>query len=156
VRPKGGELQTLEGEGLLFVLSGLGPSGRMAGKATRARGRLLMREALELSLYSFRYLDDVTMVAVMLPPPESSDGSATTTGNEQPRAIFYRPGDLLPQLQVPLARTLSPETPSPKTMTKPEAARVDSLALRNLFLATIQPLEDDLSYLVLVEPDTIS
>jgi hypothetical protein len=156
VRPKGGELQTLEGDGLLFVLSGLGPSGRVTGKATRARGRLLMREALELALYSFRYLDDVTMVAVMLPPAGGGDGGAGTTNSQQARAIFYRPGDLLAQLEVPLSKTLSPKTPSPKTMTKPEAARVDSLALRNLFLATIQPLENDLSYLVLVEPDTVS
>jgi hypothetical protein len=156
VRPKGGELQTLEGDGLLYVLSGLGPNGRLPGKATKARGRLLMREALELALYSFRYLDDITMVAIMLPPPGTGGSGAATTANEQTRAIFYRPGDLLEQLQVPLSKTLSSKTPSPKTMTKPEAARVDSLALRNLFLASIQPLEGDLSYLVLVEPDTIS
>jgi hypothetical protein len=156
VRPKGGELQTLEGDGLLYVLSGLGPSGRLTGKATKERGRLLMREALELSLYSFRYLDDVTMVAVLLPPPAADDTKPTSTDPDQLRAIFYRPGDLLAQLQVPLSRTLSPKAPTPKTIAKPEAARIDSLALRNLFLATVQALDNDNSYLVLVEPDTIS
>jgi hypothetical protein len=155
VRPKGGDLQTLEGDGLLYVLSGLGPDGRVSGKATRERGRLLMREALELSLYSFRYLDDVTMVAVMLPPP-GNDGSKPATAANQTRAIFYRPGDLLPELQVPLSKTLSADTPTAKTIPKPEAARIDSLALRNLFLATIQQLDSDLNYLVLVEPDTVS
>jgi hypothetical protein len=157
VRPKGGQLETLEGDGLLYVLSGLGPDGRLNGKATRERGRLLMREALELSLYSFRYLDDVTMVAVML-PPAGNDGSkpSTTANSSQARALFYRPGDLLGELQVPLARTLSAKTPTPKTIAKPEAARIDSLALRNLFLATVQQLDSDLSYLVLVEPDTVS
>jgi hypothetical protein len=40
-------------------------------------------------------------------------------------------------------------------MTEAEAERVDSLTLRNLFLASIQPLEADRSYLVLVEPDTV-
>jgi hypothetical protein len=155
VRPKGGDLETLEGDGLLYVLSGLGPDGRVSGKATRERGRLLMREALELSLYSFRYLDDVTMVAVMLPPP-GNDGSKPATAANQTRAIFYRPGDLLPELQVPLSRTLSADTPTAKSIAKPEAARIDSLALRNLFLATIQQLDSDLSYLVLVEPDTVS
>jgi hypothetical protein len=30
---------------------------------------------------------------------------------------------------------------------------VDSLALRNLFLASVQPLKEDESYLVLTEPD---
>ena len=42
-------------------------------------------------------------------------------------------------------------------MTKAEAARVDSLTLRNLFLASVpaRPLRDDRNYLVLVEPDTV-
>ena len=159
VRPQDAELQFLEGDGLLYVLNGLGPEGRVAGSApSEPRGQLLRREALELALYSFRYLDDVTMVAVLLPPPakdESEVSTSTATEAEPVRAVFYRPGDLLPQLQVPLARTLSPKTPRPKTMTKPEGARVDSLALRNLFLATVQPLEADQSYLVLTEPDKV-
>jgi hypothetical protein len=117
VRPSGGELQFLEGDGLQYDLT-----------PAEQSDRLLRREALELALYSFRYLDDVTMVAVLLP---------------QDRAIFYRPGDLLEQLQVPLDRTLS------------EAARVDSLTLRNLFEASVRPLRDDRDYLVLVEPDTV-
>jgi hypothetical protein len=159
VRPKGGELQFLKGDGLLYVLNGLGPGGAVAGgKPTKARGRLLMREALELALYSFRYLDDVTMVAVLLPPSAKDDTSASTgssSASEQTRAVFYRPGDLLAQLQVPLSRTLSAETPRPKTMTVPESARVDSLALRNLFLASVQQLEEGQSYLVLTEPDKV-
>ena len=40
-------------------------------------------------------------------------------------------------------------------MTTAEAKRVDDLTLRNLFLASIQPLEAEENYLVLVEPDTI-
>jgi hypothetical protein len=155
VRPKGGELRFLEGDGLLYVLRGLGPGGSLLGTATEARGRLVLREALELSLYSFRYLDDVTMVAVLLPPTRDQVEEAASDTSRQTRAIFYRPGDLLTQLQVPLDRTLSPKTPRPKTMTPAEAARVESLTLRNLFLASIQPLKPDRSYLVLVEPDKI-
>jgi hypothetical protein len=156
VRPKGGELQLLDGDGLLYVLSGLGPGGTIAGgKATKPRGRLLMREAVELALYSFRYLDDVTMVAVMLPPPSSGTTTTGTTQSDQTRAIFYRPGDLLDKLQVPLERTLPAKAPTPKKMSDAEAAKIDSLALRNLFLAKIQPLESDLNYLVLTAPDKI-
>lgn len=153
VRPKGGDLQMLKGDGLLYLLRGTGPGGELTGKPSTARGRLLMREAVELALYSFRYLDDVTMVAVLLPP--SATASKAGTPDTQTRAIFYRPGDLLPELQVPLARTLPAEVPTPKTMTEAESAKIDSLALRNLFLASIQPLESDLSYLVLTEPDKI-
>jgi hypothetical protein len=155
VRPKGGELQLLEGDGLIYVLSGLGPGGTIAGgKASKPRGRLLMREAVELALYSFRYLDDVTMVAVMLPPPSGS-AKTSSTNTDQSRAIFYRPGDLLDKLQVPLERTLPAKTPTPKEMTKAESERIDSLTLRNLFLAKIQPLQSDLNYLVLTAPDKI-
>jgi hypothetical protein len=151
VKPRGSqELQVLKGDGLLYVLSGLGPGGAVAGgKPTTARGRLLMREAVELALYSFRYLDDVTMVAVMLPPPS---GSKSPT---QLRVIFYRPGDLLANLQVPLSRTLSPKAPRPKQMSNAQAAQIDSLALGNLFLAKIQPLESNLNYLVLTAPEKI-
>ena len=154
VRPQGGELQFLEGDGLLYILNGLGPNGTIpTGKASKKRGRLLLREALELALYSFRYLDDVTMVAVLL-PQSPAEGTASPQ-EQQTRAVFYRPGDLLEQLQVPLDDTLSPRTPTPSTMTEAEADRVDHLTLRNLFLASIQPLEAEQNYLVLVEPDTI-
>ena len=154
VRPQGGELQFLEGKGLLYILNGLGPNGTIpTGKASKKRGRLLLREALELSLYSFRYLDDVTMVAVLL--PQSPTDASASPQDRQTRAVFYRPGDLLEQLQTPLDDTLSPRTPTPSTMTETEADRVDHLTLRNLFLASIQPLEAEQNYLVLVEPDTI-
>jgi hypothetical protein len=158
VRPLGGGLELLQGEGLLYILNGLGPNGRVAsGAPSKERGRLLLREALELALYSFRYLDDVTMVAVLLPQTadQAAAGAGRQAATQQTRAVFYRPGDLLEQLQVPLDRTLSPRTPTPTTMADAEADRVDDLTLRNLFLASIQPLEADRNYLVLVEPDTV-
>jgi hypothetical protein len=152
VRPQGSALEKLEGEGLIYNLIGLGDGGTVEGAPSKKRGRLLLREALELALYSFRYLDDVTMVTVLIPP-----SAAQTPGQpaEPRRAVFFRPGDLLPQLQVPLAATLSPKTPTASTMTKSEAERVDSLTLSNLFLTSVRSLEADKDYLVLLEPDTI-
>ena len=135
VRPKGGELQVLKGDGLIFLLTLL-DTGKVSAKERKARERLLRREAVELALYSFRYLDDVTMVTVALPRSDNGDSA-------QSRAIFYRPGDLLPELQVPLQRTLRTR------------GEVDSLALRNFFHFSIQPLDSDRSYLVLVEPDVL-
>ena len=154
VRPQGGSLEYLEGDGLLYILNGLGPNGTIpTGTASKKRGRLLMREALELALYSFRYLDDVTMVAVLLPAAPAT--AAATQQERQTRAVFYRPGDLIEELQVPLSDTLSAKTPTPASMTRAEAKRVDELTLRNLFLASVQPLEAEHNYLVLVEPDSI-
>ena len=155
VRPKGGELSYLEGEGLLYQLEGSGPNSALPGKATTARGRLILREALELALYSFRYLEDVTMVAVLIPPAAAS-ATSSAAASTQTRAVFFRPGDLLSRLQVPLSKTLPGEPPRPKRLTKAEGERIDSLTLGNLFLASLQPLKGDQSYLVLVEPDRVS
>ena len=154
VRPKGGELEVLRGPGLLYLLNGLSTESKATtGKAGRTNERLMMREAVELALYSFRYLDDVTMVAVML-PPRTGPAEASTDG-QQSRTIFFRPGDLLARLEVPLSRTLAPTPPRPDQVTQEVAAKIDSLALRNLFLASIQPLDSNLSYLVLSPPEVI-
>jgi hypothetical protein len=139
---------------VLYLLNGLGTEARTAaGKAGRTNERLMMREALELALYSFRYLDDITMVAIMLPPRSgSTDASAD---GQQSRTLFFRPGDLLDKLEVPLSKTLAPEPPRPKALTKDDALKIDSLALRNLFLAQIQQLTSDQNYLVLAPPEVI-
>ena len=57
---------------------------------------LLRREALELALYTFRYVKGVDLVVALLPPkPPASNGSTTPTQAEEPtQALFYRPGDL--------------------------------------------------------------
>lgn len=154
VRPKGGELEVLRGPGLLYLLNGLSTESKATtGKAGRTNERLMMRQAVELALYSFRYLDDVTMVAVML-PPRTGPAEASTDG-QQSRTIFFRPGDLLSRLEVPLSRTLAATPPRPKQVTQEVSSKIDSLALRNLFLATIQPLDSNLSYLVLSPPEVI-
>jgi hypothetical protein len=165
VRPRGGPIEVLEGEGLMYMLNGLGDQGELPGEPSEARGSLLRREALELVLYTFRYLEDVTMVAVMLPPaqPTDQDEGETQTapdGEGEPeervqQALFFRPGDLLPQLQVPLDRTLAGEPPRPSTLTTAEADRIDELVLDNLFLAEVERASDGLPYLVLQEPTNL-
>ena len=89
----------------------LGKGGRLRdSKPSKARHRLLRREALELALYSFRYLPDVTMVVTLMPPapkveqvrPQPKDkkakkaAAAAKPPRYQRQAIFYRPGDLSP------------------------------------------------------------
>jgi hypothetical protein len=147
VQPRGGQVEVLEGAALFYGLDLLDESDKSID--THTRDRLLKREALELALYSFRYLDDVTMVTVALPAAQ------TEGGTNEFRAIFYRPGDLLSQLQVPLAKTLSPKTPRPKTLSKTEAARIDSLVLRNQFESSIQSFDGRQRYWVLSEPEIV-
>jgi hypothetical protein len=147
VQPTGGQIEVLDGPALLYGIRLHNENDTTTDR--HARDRMLKRAALELALYSFRYLDDVTMVAVGLPAVKTADGTRPL------RAVFFRPGDLLPQLQVPLARTLAPETPRPRALSTSEAARVDSLVLRHLFDTSIQSLDGRRSYFVLSEPEIV-
>jgi hypothetical protein len=154
VRPKDGDLEVLDGPGVVYVLNDLGTDAKaVTGRAGRRNEHLMMREGVELALYSFRYLDDITMVGIML--PQRSGSAEASTDGQQLRTLFFRPGDLLDKLQVPLDRTLSPQPPRPKTITQEETAKIDSLTVRNLFLAKVQPLDSQYSYLVLAPPEVI-
>ena len=93
----------------MYTLNGLGPSGSIrGGKPSEERHLLLRREALELALYTFRYVEDVDLVVALLPPtpPEektAKNGATASTTDETPtQALFFRPGDLEPQLEIPL------------------------------------------------------
>jgi hypothetical protein len=155
VRPQGGEIQLLKGHGVLYTLNGLGPHGSIiAGKPSPLRLLLLRREALELALYSFRYLQDVDMVVTLLPPMPPKKGKEAEQAQQPTEAVFYRPGDLLPQLEVPLKITLPVATPRPSSIPDGEARRVDSLTNSNLFQATFQQAQDAQAYLVLNRPST--
>jgi hypothetical protein len=158
LRPAQGDIRLLNGHAVLYTLNGLGPRGSiMGGKPSTARHQLLRREALELALYSFRYLPNVDMVVTLLPPPPpSSDSSASnsssTSGDTQLQAVFYRPGDLKPQLQVPLGVTVPAKAPQPETIPAAEGHTIDSLTLNNLFMASFQQAQDLKPYLVLDRP----
>jgi hypothetical protein len=158
VRPQGEAIELLEGAGLMYAFDGLGASGALEGKPTEARGSLLRREALELALYTFRYVDDVTMVAVMLPPPRPEPGKDGDDAQAQPvrrQAVFYRPGDLLSHLQVPLDHTLRPQVPRPNTLSADEASLIDSLTLKHVFVSEWRSVSGGVPYLVLREPARI-
>jgi hypothetical protein len=155
LRPEGGNIQLLNGHGILYTLNGLGPHGSIiSGKPSALRLLLLRREALELALYSFRYLNDVDMVVTLLPPPPPKKGKEAQATQQPTEAVFYRPGDLLPQLQVPLGVTLPSATPRPSSIPRGEARRVDSLTNSNMFQATFQQAQDARAYLVLNRPTT--
>ena len=58
------------GTRVLYTMDGLGPNGSIkGGKPSEARLKVIHREALELALYTFRYLPDAESVMVLLPPP---------------------------------------------------------------------------------------
>jgi hypothetical protein len=165
--PSGDNVQALNGLGIQYTLGGAGKGGLLKdSKPSKARHRLLRREALELSLYSFRYLPNVTMVVTLMPPatkveqvhprPKGNKAAAKAAKAKEPRyqeqAIFYRPGDLKPQLEVPLKFTMNPQPPTINGFAGEEARRVDSLTMNNLFEYVRQPGQDGRAYLVLQRP----
>jgi hypothetical protein len=157
------DILDVDGLGVQYTFNALGPSGsfRDGKRSSEERSRLLRREALELALYSFRYLPDGTSVLALLPPepakakkgaaakaPETKDGEP----EYELKALLYRSGDLWPKLRVPLAETLSPKTPAMGEFAGEEARRVDSLTLSNLFDADYTRAQDAQAYLVLERP----
>jgi hypothetical protein len=165
--PDGDDVRPLYGVGVQYTLGGSGRAGLLKdSKPSKERRLLLRREALELSLYSFRYLPDVTMVVTLMPPapkaeqvhpePKGRKAAAKAAKVKQPRyqdqAIFYRPGDLKSQLEIPLKFTMSPATPTIRGFDGEEADRVESLTIGNLFEYVRRPGSDGRAYLLLQRP----
>jgi len=157
--PTGGNIELVEGKGVLYTLNGLGPQGSiLKGKPSAERLLVLRREALELALYTFRYVDDVDMVVTLLPPAppkkesakDAASSSSTSDTEEHPvTALLFRPGDLESQLDVPLNATLARSAPRPETLREPEAGLIDRLTRPNFFKASFQPSQDARVFLVL-------
>jgi hypothetical protein len=123
---RGGGIQLYEGKGVLYRLCGLGDRCAISsGKASVERHLLLRREALELALYSFRYIKDVSQVVVFLPPRKGEDPS---------QALFFRPSDVARELSVPLRKTIPSRTPTVTNVRRaPRIALVDQLTVKSLF-----------------------
>jgi hypothetical protein len=113
----GGNIQLHDEKGVLYEMCGLGPNCSINhGKPSKERTFLLRREALELSLYSLRYLG-VKQVVVLLPPPP---------GRLQTIALYFRKDDVQSELNRPLRTSLVPRAPSVRTATlSPDATLVD-------------------------------
>jgi hypothetical protein len=135
----------IEGNRLLYTFDGLGPNRQIeGGKPSTTRLKVIHREALELALYTFRYLPDAESITMLLPPPpptedEEKAAALATAAGQPPESkplptLFYRPGDLKPQLQVPLGQTIGAKAPSTDVFSGPEADNVETLTLSNRFL----------------------
>jgi hypothetical protein len=154
LRSADGSIHNYGSNGLLFTLRGQGKDGRLVGeKPSHARHALLRREALELALYSFRYLDGVNEVVTLLPPAVPT-GKAAKKAKPQLQAVYYRPGDLKPQLESPLNQTLDPGRLAPDRLSSVEKRRIDALTMPNLFLVSYQLAQNQLPYLVLDRPSS--
>jgi hypothetical protein len=134
LRSATGEITRIDDPGVVYKLDGLGPNGSILGGTPSAeRLKIVRRQALELALYTFRYLPDVEQVVTLLPPPPPAANQASTTSDPIRNAVFYRPGDLKAQLQMPLGLTLPDTAPTADTLSGVEAATIDLLTSSNVF-----------------------
>jgi hypothetical protein len=80
LRMSGSQPSLLPGNGVIYSMCGTGTSCSIGeGKPSAQRLLLLRREALELALYTFRYIGGVNQVVVTVPPPPASSTAAGST-----------------------------------------------------------------------------
>ena len=126
---------------LMFLLCGLGEScSIIGGKPTVARHALLRREALELALYTFKYVPGIDSISIFLPPAKGAVA--------KPTSVFVRKGDLRAELSKPLTKTFGPKTPTVGKMTKPELATVNRITSPRLYSYEYQQAQDGSAVLV--------
>jgi len=89
-----------------YGLCGLGAGSQCAitaGTPSSERFVLVRRQALELSLYTFKYVDDVDSVLVFMP---------LSTKGEANGSIFFRRVELATELDRPIRQLLPSQVPT--------------------------------------------
>ena len=125
----------------LYQLCGTGTACAIGqGKASIARGQLVRREALELALYTFKYVHGTNHVIAFMPPPPGSQPSVL---------IYLDKADVKPFLSRPLANTIASKTPLPTTITPAEGNAVDKIMMPHLYKFSLQQTQLGQAVLVL-------
>ncbi len=162
--PASTSVSTLSGNTIAYDLCGIGGKNCAigVGQPSTARMLLLRREALELALYTFRYIGGVQNVVAILPPshpaqtsilsktPPSPAGASTAAKPINIAVLFVRP-ELQPLLRHPLSSIL-PEAVTPtvaEIASAPEAGLIDQVTARGLFSEQLQQAQDGSSLIVL-------
>lgn len=127
-----------------FTLCGLGDGCSISkGAPSQARHSLLRREALELALYTFKYVDRIDSVTVLLPPPPGGESPAT--------AVFLRRGDVRQELSKPLRRTIGPGAPPLGEIPAAELQTLNRITIPRLYQFEYTQAQD-LSAVMVLNP----
>jgi hypothetical protein len=131
IQEVGGGFITVEpaDKSLFYVMCGLGQACALS-RNTDASQSLLRRQALELSLYTFKYMENIDSVVTLLPPR-----------GEETMAIYLRRRGYEQLLEKPLHRTLS-ATPPYSSATISDAPLVDRLTQHREFPAYFQRISN--------------
>jgi hypothetical protein len=140
-------------DSVVYQLCGLGSRCAIkSGTPSQERARLLRREALELALYTFKYVDGVGSVIALIPPP--ADDPNTNW------ALFFQKKDFEAQLSQPLGHTL-PTPPAGKRLVpqsvvdNQDERTVEKLTRPYWFTSSFTQAQDGNAILVL-DPLTVS
>lgn len=138
------------GSSVMYTLCGIGDSCSIAeGESTPERTQLLRREALELALYTFTYVDGVDSVIALLPV---EFGDPATQEDDSSSAVFLQRKDLEAALDRPLLETIGATPPvAGGQLTPDEGALVDRLTSRRHYRYDLEPTQD-LGAILRLEP----
>jgi hypothetical protein len=142
-----GDISVLDGSPVFYHMCGLGPSCSIAGTPSLERGTLLRREALELALDTFEYVDGADQVLVLLPPtvnvPASGASKTAKPTYAATDAMFFEAPELHSELGRPLSTTMTRTPPPLATIdSAPDTPTVNRLTAPSLFTYKLQPQSD--------------
>jgi hypothetical protein len=129
-----------------YGLCGLGSGSQCAfaeGKPSSERFMLLSREALELSLYTFKYVDDVDSVIVFMPP---------TAKGESNGSVFLRRDDVADELRRPISQVLPSRAPRVGALNEVELSNILRLTRPRTYAFQFEAAGDGRPILVLTPP----
>jgi hypothetical protein len=160
-------LSLLPGNTIAYNLCGIGTTDCSIGAGTPSADRLLLlrREALELALYTFKYVSGTDNVVALLPPGHTLQTSAltakpptgsATSSSPQPVhiALLFLRDELKPFLDEPVRFTLPNEFPPSMPQVAQwrdtaEAALVEQVTARGMFSEHLSQTQDGSNLLVL-------
>jgi hypothetical protein len=166
--PASSAVSLIGGNTIAYNLCGMGTANCAIGVGTPSADRLLLlrRQALELALYTFRYLNGTQNVVAILPPGHTVQASTLTPAPPSPSAktptkpvdmaLLFLRGELKPWLSEPLSATFPEQFPP----TVPElglwkqtaeAALVEQITARGLFSERLVQAQDG-SNLIVLDP----
>jgi hypothetical protein len=157
--PTTGTVAGIAGNTAVYNLCGLGPScAVIPGPPSHARLLLLQREALELALYTFKYIDTTQNVVVALPPGRATISSTVLSASPRKAVmrtvdlavVFSRQG-LVRFTERPLSQTLPEQLPPTiqQMPGAPEAELVNVIASQALFAQQLVQAQDGSDVIVL-------
>jgi hypothetical protein len=159
--PNSSSVSLLNGHTIAYNLCGMGSANCSIGVGTPSPSRLLLlrREALELALYTFKYVGATDNVVAILPPGHTVTSctglcprpNQKTTTKQVNIALVFLHDELRPLLSQSLGATF-PE-PFPPSVNQiagaPEAPLVQQLTSRGMFNENIEQAQDGSSLIVL-------